>query len=136
MKVVAYRNDHSGLIEHEVIMHSPTESMTLEMLVSAYAHLGAIIVEQDDLPSHIYFPAWELNGGEIVVNLEKAKEVAKIRIRAERNHALLALDVAFQRALETNADTSAIVKDKQRLRDLPKLADSAKSLEELSGIHP
>ena len=45
-----------------------------------------------------------------------------------------ALDVAFQRALEDGADTSAIVAEKKRFRDITQLADSAQTLDELRAI--
>ena len=47
---------------------------------------------------------------------------------------LEAQDVAFQRALESGADTTAIVAEKQRLRDITKLADEATTLDELKEI--
>lgn len=70
----------------------------------------------------------------ITINLDKAKDITKERLRAERAPLLQEQDVAFQRALETGADTSAIVAEKQRLRDITKLADTATSLDELKGI--
>ena len=70
----------------------------------------------------------------IVINLDKAKEVTKARLRAEREALLQAQDVAFQRALESGADTAAIVAEKQRLRDITTLAEQATTLEELKGI--
>jgi hypothetical protein len=42
--------------------------------------------------------------------------------------------VAFQRALESGGDTSAIVAEKQRLRDITKLADQATTLEQLKQL--
>jgi hypothetical protein len=70
----------------------------------------------------------------ITVNLDKAKAITKDRLRAERTPLLQAQDVAFQRALESGADTSAIVAEKQRLRDITGLADSATTLDELKAI--
>jgi hypothetical protein len=70
----------------------------------------------------------------ITVNLDKAKAITKDRLRAERTPLLQAQDVAFQRATETGADTSAIVAEKQRLRDITGLADSATTLDELKAI--
>jgi len=70
----------------------------------------------------------------ITINIDKAKVITKERLRAERADLLVAQDVAFQRALETGADTSAIVAEKNRLRDNTKLADQAASLDELKGI--
>lgn len=70
----------------------------------------------------------------IVVNIDKAKAITKDRLRAERTPLLQAQDVAFQRALESGADTAAIVAEKQRLRDITNLADTATTLDELKGI--
>lgn len=70
----------------------------------------------------------------ITININKAKEITKERLRAEREELLKAQDVAFQRALESGADTAAIVAEKQRLRDITKLADQATTLDELKSI--
>lgn len=70
----------------------------------------------------------------ITVNMDKAKAITKTRLREERAPLLAAQDVAFQRALESNADTSAIVAEKQRLRDITKLADAATTIDELKAI--
>jgi hypothetical protein len=70
----------------------------------------------------------------ITINLNKAKEITKDRLRAERSSLLQAQDVAFQRALEEGKNTVAIVAEKQRLRDITKLADQATTLDELKGI--
>lgn len=70
----------------------------------------------------------------IVVNIDKAKAITKNRLRTERTPLLQAQDVAFQRALESGSDTAAIVAEKQRLRDITNLADTATTLDELKGI--
>ena len=70
----------------------------------------------------------------IVINVDKAKAITKDRLRTERAPLLQAQDVAFQRALESGADTAAIVTEKQRLRDITQLADQATTLDELKGI--
>lgn len=70
----------------------------------------------------------------IVINIDKAKNITKDRLRAERAPLLQAQDVAFQRALESNSDTSEIVAEKQRLRDITNLVDEVNTLEELKTI--
>jgi hypothetical protein len=70
----------------------------------------------------------------IVINFDKAKQITKERLRQERKPLLEAQDVLFQRSLENNADTSAIVAEKQRLRDITNLVDNATTLEELKEI--
>jgi hypothetical protein len=70
----------------------------------------------------------------ITINLEKAKELTKERLRAERTPLLQTQDVAFQRALEAGQDTASIVAEKQRLRDITQLADQATTLDELKTL--
>ena len=55
----------------------------------------------------------------ININMNKARDIHRERIREARNPKLAAKDVEFQRALETGADTSAIVAAKNALRDAP-----------------
>ena len=70
----------------------------------------------------------------ITINIDKAKAITKDRLRAERAPLLASQDVAYQRALEAGAGTSAIVTEKQRLRDVTQLADAATSLDELKAL--
>lgn len=70
----------------------------------------------------------------ITININKAKEITKQRLRYDRTPLLEELDIQYQRALETQSDTSVIVNEKQRLRDITKLADQADSLDELRNI--
>ena len=70
----------------------------------------------------------------ITINFDKAKEITKNRLRQERAPLLQEQDVAFQRALESNADTSAIVAEKQRLRDITHVVDTLTTLDDLKGI--
>lgn len=70
----------------------------------------------------------------IIIDINKAKDITKDRLRAERKPLLEAQDVAFQRALEAGADTSAIVAEKQKLRDITTLVDTANTVEELKAL--
>ena len=70
----------------------------------------------------------------VTVNFPKAQGITKDRLRAERIPLLDAQDVAFQRAQEASADTSAIVAEKQRLRDITKSVDACTELAELSAL--
>jgi hypothetical protein len=70
----------------------------------------------------------------IIVDINKAKDITKDRLRAERKPLLEAQDVAFQRALESSADTSAIVAEKQRLRNITTLVDTVNTVEELKAL--
>jgi len=57
------------------------------------------------------------------IDMAKARDIHKANIREAREKKFPALDVAFNKALETSADVSSIVAKKQALRDAP--ADSA-----------
>lgn len=57
------------------------------------------------------------------INMAKAKEIHRSKIREARTPKLAELDIEFQKALETGASTTDIVAKKQALRDAP--ADSA-----------
>jgi len=54
----------------------------------------------------------------ISVSLTKAKVITKDKLRVDRKPLLEAQDVAFMKAQEAGTSTSAIVTEKQRLRDI------------------
>jgi len=62
------------------------------------------------------------------INMAKAREIHKAKIREARTPKLSELDIEFQKAQETGADTSSIVSKKQALRDAP----AASSIESAS----
>ena len=70
----------------------------------------------------------------ITVNLDKAKVITKDRLRIEREPLLAEQDVLFMKAQENGDDTTAIVAEKNRLRDITKLADSATTTDELKAL--
>ena len=69
----------------------------------------------------------------IKINKDKAIEVAKDKIRAIREPMFKKLDLDFQRALENGSDTSDIIAEKQKLRDLTDTVNG-KTVEELTQI--
>ena len=69
----------------------------------------------------------------IIIDNNKAIEIAKEKIRAIREPKFKQLDLDFQRALETGSDTTLIVQEKQRLRDLTDIVNG-KTVEELLSI--
>ena len=82
------------------------------------------IVDDSIIPSDRTFRAsWVQVGigttATISEDMTKAKELHKAKIREARVDKLAALDIEYQRATETSADTSAIVTKKQALRDAP-----------------
>ena len=67
----------------------------------------------------------------ITIDMAKAKEIVKEKLRVDRKPLLEAQDVLFQRALETGADTTDIVAEKQRLRDITNDVDAMTTEEQL-----
>lgn len=131
-QVIVFDNGNGGMATC-----IPTGEISIDAVMEKDVPKGrnARIINASDMPRDTdFYDAFELTPTEIVVNLAKAKEITKNRLRAERAPLLAAQDVLFQRALESGADTSAIVAEKNRLRDITKLADSATTLDELRAI--
>jgi len=68
----------------------------------------------------------------IRIDFDKAVIITQQRLRAERKPLLEAQDVLFMRATEQNLDTTEIVAEKQRLRDITKI--TVTTLDELKGL--
>jgi hypothetical protein len=60
----------------------------------------------------------------INVSITKAKVITKDRLRADRKPLLEAQDILFMKAQEAGTSTTAIVTEKQRLRDITNQVDS------------
>jgi len=67
----------------------------------------------------------------IAVSLTKAKAITKDRLRVDRKPLLEAQDILFMKAQEAGSDTSAIVTEKQRLRDITNAVDSMTTTNQL-----
>jgi hypothetical protein len=70
----------------------------------------------------------------ISINLTKAKDITKDRLRADRKPLLEAQDILFMQAQETGADTTAIVAEKVRLRDITNDADTCTTTDQLKAL--
>ena len=70
----------------------------------------------------------------ITINLDKAKDITKERLRFDRKPLLEAQDVLFMKAQESGIDTTDIVAEKQRLRDITKDVDSCITTDELKAL--
>jgi len=131
MKVIIFTNDNGG-----VSVCTPSGEVDIATVKAKDTPAGSIIVDASTLPNadNDFFDAWELSGETVSVNINKAKNITKNRLRAEREPLLAAQDVLFQRALETNSDTTSIVAEKNRLRDITKLVDTCTTTEQLRGL--
>jgi len=127
-KVIVYTNENGG-----VSVCYPTGELPIEEVKTKDTPENSIIVDASALPEsdNDFFNAWELSNGTVSVNLTKAKALTKTRLRRERKPLLAAQDVLFQRAQETNADTTAIVAEKTRLRNITNNTDTCTTTAQL-----
>jgi hypothetical protein len=133
-KVIIFRNENGS-----VSLCSPTGEITVEQVQAKDIPAGitSYIVTTDTLPEadNDFFDAWVMpEPGIVAVDLGRAKEITKNRLRIEREPLFVALDVAFQRAIEAGSDTSAIVAEKQRLRDITNLVYPCTTTAELRAL--
>jgi len=70
----------------------------------------------------------------ITIDISKAKEIWKDKIRQARKPVLEKLDIDFVKAQETSSDTTGIVSDKQTLRDLPQQVDTTTTVDEIKAV--
>ena len=70
----------------------------------------------------------------ITISIPKAKDITKDRLRADRKPLLEAQDILFMQAQESGADTTDIVAEKNRLRDITKDADSCTTTDQLKAL--
>ena len=67
----------------------------------------------------------------VTVSLTKAKVITKDRLRVDRKPLLEAQDILFMKAQEAGSSTSAIVTEKNRLRDITGQVDSMTTTNQL-----
>ena len=115
------------------IIH-PTGELSIEEVAKKDVPAGVAykIVNDDEVPSDRTFR--NALKYDLTVDMTKAQAITKERLRAERAPLLTALDVQYQRAQEDGRDTTIIISEKQRLRDVTKLADKATTLDELKAL--
>lgn len=132
-KAIIFTNELGG-----VSVCIPTGELPIEQVQGKDIPAGiqSFIVDMSTLPNddNDFFNAWEQTNGVVTVNLNKAKNLTKDRLRAERTPLLAAQDVLFQRALENGSDTTAIVAEKERLRDITALADTCTTTAQLRAL--
>jgi len=124
-----------------VAIIQPTEealsTMTIAQIAAKDVPAGVPfqIVDASTIPSDRTFRnAWK---GDLTVDMPKAVNITKERLRAERAPLLIAQDVLMARAQETGASTIAIVAEKNRLRNITALADAPSiTLEQLKALKP
>ena len=132
-KVIIYSNESGGMAVCVPTGELPIEQVQVKDIP---AGVQSFIVDRSTLPQADgdFYDAWEQTNGVVTINLDKAKEITKKRLRAERTSLLAAQDILFQRALETGSDTTAIVAEKQRLRNITNLVDECTTTAQLRNL--
>jgi hypothetical protein len=110
--------------------------------MTVYIQLGATEYDTADytLPAERTFrDAWETTEDAIIgINMDKARDFWRFRIREAREAEFKKLDAAFMKALESGASTTEIAAEKQQLRDAPAHPDidAATTPDELKAFQP
>ena len=90
------------------------------------------IVAADDIPTDRTFR--NALKHDLTHDKQKCIDITNNRLRSERAPLLAELDVQVIRAQETGAETALFIAEKQRLRDITKLANPSMTLEELKAL--
>jgi hypothetical protein len=97
------------------------------------------VVGDDEIPADRTFRnAWRHDGKAIVHDMAHARDIHRDKMRRARKPLLAALDVEFQRGLESGAKLDTIVAKKQALRDVTAdpAIEAARTPEELKVVWP
>lgn len=117
------------------IMPNPDRPHPDEMSLDKYMALPLAeykIVDDSELPKdRVFRNAWNYDLKE---DIPKSKEIWKDKLRDERKPLLEAQDIAFMQALENGNGTADIKTEKQRLRDVPQLVDSCKTISAIKKV--
>ena len=70
----------------------------------------------------------------IKIDIVKAKDITKDRLRTERTPLLQALDIEMMKNLFDAEKLAEIEAEKQRLRDITKVVDTLETVEELKAV--
>ena len=138
MKRIIYETEE-GL---HVVIPAPNSGLTIEQVMAKDVPKGvsAKIVNTSVIPSDRYFrAAWKRKGlSAIEIDLPKAREIKKEKLREERKPFFEKLDVEFMIADEQN-DTdkkTEIAIKKQALRDITNYPDDESDLIALKNYRP
>jgi hypothetical protein len=125
------------------IVH-PTGELSIEQVFekdvpAEYKHT-AYIVSDEVIPSDRTFrDSWEHkidnDTHSVVENVDKAKEIHKERLRAEREIKFKDLDSQQMIAIRKGSDQTEINKEKERLCDITKLVDVCETIEDIKKVN-
>lgn len=135
---IIYEKDDGTLA---VVIPAPDCGLTIEQIAAKDVPAGKSyeIVDVSAIPTDRTFRnAWRKVGATVEVSMPPAREIHRDHIREARDPLLAELDVKYMKALEQGQDTTAIVAQKQALRDAPQdpRIDAAQTPQELKAVWP
>lgn len=121
------------------IMHTTGDVQTEISKWERASNTTAVSVRQAGaLPDRTFRNAWKVNGAAVEIDMAKARDIHRDRLRLERGPLLEALDVEVLRAVETDdrAKIADIAAQKKALRDATEdpAIEAARTPEELKAI--
>jgi hypothetical protein len=123
-----YAEDEDAFLQRITAKDAPADAQRLTYIDPA------------ELPDDTFRDAWQLDAGQVTIDMEKARAIHRARLRAIRSPKLAALDIAMMRAFEDgDADkVVAIRAEKQALRDAPAdpAIDAAPTPADLAAVIP
>ena len=142
MKKIIYQQENG-----KVALVVPTNQFTLEQVIESAVPVGSpyLVIEDDDLPDGFmdFHSAVTANFDDpvnisIKVDIDRAKEIAKDRIREERKPMFEQNDIALRDAMLSGnkVNLKAAIDKRDRLRDSTKKVDKLSTLQELREVKP
>lgn len=133
------KDDAGNFIDPGWTREASAENINAEIAKSNINAVSWEIINPEDVPTDRTFRnAWKMAGKKLDIDMDKAREMTKERLRAERAPLLAAQDAEFMKALESGDKTrmDKVAAEKQKLRDItasPALA-AAKTPDDLKAI--
>ena len=132
-----HKNTEGNVIFTQIVKDNPSAEEIQSIIgTSEYKLIDTSVMDEIDpeFLGSVDTDFSKLDDNKLTVNLDKAKETKKENLSAQRTPLLEAQDILFLKAQEDDSSTSAIVKEKNRLRDITKTVDSCKTLDEVKAV--
>ena len=131
------QNSDGNIVFTQIVSENPTAN-EIESIVGSSVYKEITTEEMDKIDLEFLgccdTDYSKLSDNKLTVNLDKAKEVKKETLRVLRKPLLEEQDILFMQAQESGADTTAIVAEKKRLRDITKDADTCTTTDQLKAL--
>ena len=114
-----------------VIIRTPMCRSLDEVIKTLPENAEYKIIDSVNLPDKYFRDAWTYD---LKIDIEKAKEIQKDRLRAEREKAFKVNDDKRAVAVRRGEPIEEIDAEAERLCDIPQLVDACKTLEEIKAV--